>query len=148
MRIAFLLFILMVSFFAGNAQASSVCMKNTCVQVEVVTTPVDMMRGLQGRDRLEDDHGMLFVFEKEDLYRFWMKDMKFSIDIIWLDHQGKIITITPSRPACMKESCDVYVPSGKAMYVLEVQSGYALKHHFKTGDFLQLNLALPKKADL
>ena len=46
------------------------------------------MKGLSGRDNLADDEGMFFVFEKSDIYPFWMKDMKFAIDIIWIMEDG------------------------------------------------------------
>src|SRR5947208_11440214 len=52
-------------------------------------------RGLQGKEGLKKNEGMLFIFEQDGLHRFWMKDMKFPIDIIWIDHRGAIITIAP-----------------------------------------------------
>ncbi len=125
-------------FFSQNIYASSVCSEKTCLEVEVVSKEEDLMRGLQGRNGLGENKGMFFVFDHEDIYRFWMKDMKFSIDILWLDSKGKIINVASACPPCLQEPCEVYAPLDKARYVLEVASGYALTHDFKKGDTLQL----------
>ncbi|MBI3601957.1 MAG: DUF192 domain-containing protein [Candidatus Omnitrophica bacterium] len=143
-RAVVIIFVVVTGFwFCPKTQASSsVCIKDTCVDVEVVTAMEDLQRGLQGRDSLSDNHGMLFVFSDDDYHRFWMKDMKFAIDMIWIDHQHHMVTIAPSCPPCTQEPCAVYTPSQKARYVLEVPTGFALKHHWKEGDTLQLLLGL------
>ena len=116
---------------------ASVCAKDVCVTVEVVSQWEDMKRGLQGKEGLEDNHGMFFIFNTDDFHRFWMKDMKFTIDMIWIDHQHHIVTITPSCEPCVQEPCGVYAPSEKSRYVLEVSAGFALKHQLKKGDTLE-----------
>lgn len=58
------------------------------IKAEVVDNEEARMKGLSGRDNLADDEGMFFVFEKSDIYPFWMKDMKFAIDIIWIMEDG------------------------------------------------------------
>lgn len=131
------LIILTIVLSAVPSWASSVCIKDTCVQVDVVSTPEDLQKGLQGREGLKENQGMLFLFEHDGLQRFWMKDMKFSIDMIWIDAQKRIVTIAPSRPPCAQEPCAVYSPLNPARYVLEVPSGFALKHQLKTGDIFE-----------
>lgn len=134
-----ILFLITVFFSLNSAHASSrVCIKGVCVNVEVVSQTDDMQRGLQGRNGLVKDQGMLFVFQKDDFQSFWMKDMKFPIDMIWFDSQYHIVSIAPSCPACVKDPCEVYTPTQKASYVLEVSSGLALKHQFKVGDVVEL----------
>ena len=118
---------------ANIAQASSVCAQETCVNVEVVSTMEGMRRGLQGREALAENQGMLFAFDNDDFQKFWMKDMKFAIDMIWIDNQRRIVSIASARPPCMQETCEVYSPSQKARYVLEVPAGFALAHQFKEG---------------
>ncbi len=141
-RIVIIFIVVAGLWLCSTSQAATVCAKDTCVDVEVVTTMEDMQRGLQGRDSLADHHGMLFVFTSDDYQRFWMKDMKFAIDMIWIDYQHHMVAIAPSRPPCTQEPCTVYVSSQKARYVLEVPAGFALKHHWKEGDILQLLLGL------
>jgi len=123
---------------AMPVQAASVCAKKTCVEVDVMRTFEEMQRGLQGRDGLAEGKGMLFVFEQNGFHRFWMKEMKFAIDILWLNSQGEIITVAPDCPACVNDPCEVYAPTQEARYVLEVPSGYTLAHHWKLGDRLKL----------
>ncbi len=128
----------MFVFPVTKAQASaSVCVKDVCVSVEVVSQPEAMQRGLQGRDSLADNHGMLFVFKDDDFQRFWMKDMKFAIDIVWIDDQHRIVTIAASRPPCESGPCEVYSPSKKARYVLEVPSGFMRKNKLKEGNVFE-----------
>jgi uncharacterized protein len=63
------------------------------LNVEVANTPEKQTQGLSGKEGLTENQGMLFVFNKEGYYGFWMKDMKFSIDIAWLNKDKKIIHI-------------------------------------------------------
>ncbi len=121
----------------GSVQAASVCAKKVCVDVDVMRTYEEMKRGLQGRDGLADHQGMLFVFDRESICRFWMKDMKFSIDIIWLNSKRSIVTIAAAVPACTADPCEVYSPDKEARYVLEVPSGFTSKYHLKVGDVLK-----------
>lgn len=143
MKIVFLIVGLIIVLGALESQAARVCLKKDCVEAEVVSTEVDMRRGLQGRKGLKDRHGMLFVFKNDGLQNFWMKDMNFAIDIIWIDSKGHIVTVAPSCAPCTTEPCEVYSPKANARYVLELPSGYALKHHFTVGDgllFKDINL--------
>jgi uncharacterized membrane protein (UPF0127 family) len=117
--------------------AASVCLKKTCVEVEVVSTLEDLKRGLQGREGLGQNKGMLFVFDKDDFHRFWMKDMTFPIDMIWLDKNRSIVTIVPGCPPCIEDPCAVYESSRLAHYVLEVPAGFARDHQFKEGDVVK-----------
>jgi len=114
-----------------------VCHQHQCVGVEVVTKDVDLERGLMYRTGLDADKGMLFVFKDEGIYKFWMKNMHFALDMLWLNGEGRIVFIAPHVPACVKDPCPVYDPNTKARYVLEVSSGYAAFHHWKRGDQLE-----------
>ncbi len=141
-RILVIISVIVISI-SQQVWAAAVCLKNDCVQVEVVTEEKDMRRGLQGREGLADKRGMLFVFRNDAILSFWMKDMKFAIDMVWIDSSRRIVTIAPSRPPCVKEPCEVYASKTNARYVLELPSGYALKHHFQEGDgllFKDINL--------
>lgn len=102
------------------------------VTVLVADTPEEQKQGLSGREGLGPDEGMLFVFQKDDLYGIWMKDMKFSIDIVWLSLTGKVITIEPNvSPRTYPRS---FTPKTPARYVLELPAGYAQRHNLKVGD--------------
>lgn len=110
--------------------------------VEVAKTESDRKTGLSGRTSLDKNSGMLFVFATTDVRpRFWMKDMKFPIDIIWIDN-NKIVQISENIPILIKELPDdkisFYVPRQPVDYVLEVTAGTAKNEGIKVGDSVEL----------
>jgi uncharacterized membrane protein (UPF0127 family) len=108
--------------------------------VEVATTDETRMRGLQFRNSLSENQGMLFVFDHEDQYAFWMKDTLIPLDIIWLDYSKKVVYIEENAKPCKIAPCPSYRPSANALYVLEVNAGYAQKIGLKKGDALEFQL--------
>ena len=85
--------LLLIFFLVGcrtqKLLLASVVIKNVVIQAEVVSRLADLRQGLSGRASLPTDHGMLFVFSKSDIYEFWMKDMKFPLDIIWINTKSR-----------------------------------------------------------
>lgn len=99
--------------------------------VEIADDSEKTARGLMFRDRLADDRGMLFIFEKEHKYQFWMMNMKFNLDMIWFDANGKIVYAVEDAEPCIDEahtSLCTYSPDAPAKYVLEVNSGFVKEH--------------------
>ncbi len=129
----------------ADAVSPQVCHLDNCVSVEVVSKVDDMERGLMFRTGLDQNKGMLFVFAIDDEYKFWMKNMHFNLDILWISHEGRIVYIGQNIPACSVDPCPVYDPGKIARYVLEINSGYAASHHWKLGDKLQITV-IPAKA--
>jgi len=87
--------------------------------------------GLSGRDSLALNSGMLFYFDHDDFWKFWMKDMKFSIDIIWLDKDFRVIDIkNNATPSTYPE---LFTSKNVARYVLEVPAGFAQNYLLKDG---------------
>jgi uncharacterized membrane protein (UPF0127 family) len=123
----------------ADASGPQVCHPGNCVTVEVVSKQDEMERGLMYRTRLDQNKGMLFVFTHDDKFSFWMKNMRFNLDILWINLEGRIVFIGRDVPACSKGSCPVYIPDKEARFVLELNSGYAASHHWKVGDKLDLN---------
>jgi uncharacterized membrane protein (UPF0127 family) len=113
---------------------SVITVKNTSVMVEIADTDAERTLGLSGRDTLASDHGLLFVFPRDTRANFWMKDMKFAIDIMWVDSQKKIIHIEDSlQPSTYPKT---FSPDADARYVLEVPAGFAKSHDILVGDTL------------
>ncbi len=82
---------------------------------------------------------MLFVFPKADYYPFWMPDMHFPLDIIWIGADKKIISISENIPPLLDKTKPTYYLSPKpAQYVLEVKAGFAKKHNIKIGDTVEM----------
>ncbi len=106
------------------------------VHVILAQTPADQERGLSGRDSLAADEGMLFVFPKDGTYSFWMKNMKFSIDIIWLSVEGRVVDIAANlSPGTYPRS---FAPQRPSRFVLEVPAGFVEAHRVQIGDSAQL----------
>jgi len=117
-----------------NMQTQTVCIKEKCFEVEIAQTPEEKRKGLMGRDKLAEDKGMLFAYEEENIYSFWMKNMKFALDIIWIDSNATVIHIAENVPPCQEGNCQSYRPERKATYILEINAGLASKYGIKTGD--------------
>lgn len=101
------------------------------IEVESVVDSVAQARGLSGRESLGENKGMLFIFPESGLYPFWMKDMKFPIDIIWISEFGKVVHI--KKNALPTSYPDLFVSEDLAKYVLEVPNGFTDKHDIKVG---------------
>ncbi len=110
---------------------------NTSVRVDIADTPALQERGLSGRKALSEDQGMYFVFSHPGIYPFWMKEMNFPIDIIWIDEHMSVVDITKSAlPSSFPKT---FVSRAPALYVLEVQAGFAERHGVKIGDQILLD---------
>jgi hypothetical protein len=112
------------------------------VTAELAVTDEERQQGLMFREKINDDQGMLFIFEDEAIYSFWMKNMRFPIDILWLDAQKRIVHLESRVPPCQSDPCPSYVPDAAATYVLELKSGSAEKHGLKLYD--RIEFVLPK----
>ena len=106
------------------------------IKVDVVYTPETRAQGLSGRESLAENAGMLFVFDNPSDYSFWMKDMNFSIDIIWIDEDMKITYI--KKNATPESYPEGFSPKEKtSKYVLEVFSGFSDKYNLTEGDLIK-----------
>ncbi len=104
------------------------------LKVEIADSEEERVRGLSGREGLERKSGLLFVFKKSDIHSIWMKDMKFSIDIIWIADNMQVIhiqeNVTPETyPA-------TFSSDRPARFVLEVPAGFVSKEGIKNGDLM------------
>src|SRR3989338_3067456 len=145
MKRVFIVFFILFSSSCFGQEVREVCFKETCVQAEIADTPAQRQKGLMYREALLEDQGMLFIFEEEARHGFWMKDVNFPLDIIWLDKDGKAVDIKPGLQPCqevcgpfkdghIEKSCASFFPADKALYVLEVNSGFSAKHKIRIGD--------------
>ena len=116
---------------------SSVSINGVAISVDVAQTQAQREQGLSGRDGLKAGEGMLFVFDEADFLRFWMKDMNFPIDIVFINDQ-KIVDIVRDLPPPSKlEMPATYTSKQKANRVLEVPAGTAQALGWQVGDSVQ-----------
>ena len=107
------------------------------VTVEIAADPELRAQGLMYRDHLRPASGMLFLFDRDDDYGFWMKNTRIPLSMIWIDSGKKIVHIKDNVPPCYVEQCPSYEPGVKARYVLELAAGEAAKRGIKVGDVLR-----------
>jgi len=100
--------------------------------VETVSDPDDRKRGLSGRDRMPEDRGMIFVLDPGQQNFFWMKGMKFSIDILVFDSGRRLIDLYSDLLPC--DACPIYGVAETAAYALEINAGMAKKYGIRPGD--------------
>lgn len=102
--------------------------------VEVAVTEPQKQRGLGGRTSLANDHGMLFVYDHAEGYNFWMRDMHFPLDFIWIN--GKtVVDITRNVPPPVQLQAPMIVkPKIPADKILELNAGTATKYGIQIGD--------------
>lgn len=108
-------------------------------KVDLAETPEQQITGLSQTNSLRDNRGMLFIFADKRYRNFWMKDMKFPIDIIWIEDNA-IIGIEPNAPVPAKDEDNppVYRSNREVNYVLEINAGLAEKYGFKVGDSINI----------
>lgn len=119
---------------SGNVAVS---VRNLNIDAQIAAKASDRKKGLGGRDSLPLNQGLLFVFDIKGPYVFWMKDVKFAIDIIWMDENKRIVDILASVPPEPKKSDSQlirYKPRGDALYVLETNAGIASLNGLQIGD--------------
>jgi len=104
---------------------------NVEFNVEIVRTDEDRQRGLMFRDSLAQNSGMIFIFDQEGNYPFWMKNTKIPLDIIYFDSDWKVVGILEDMEPMSRASRGIGKP---ARYVLEINAGLAKKEGLNIGD--------------
>ena len=127
------LFIFLPASSGQKIEGERITIGEAELSVEIADTPELQKRGLSGRTALAEGHGMFFVFPEPGRYGFWMKDMLFPIDIIWIDGSGAVVGAVSADPASYPE---VFYPPVPVSYVLEVPRGFAEKNHIETGSLM------------
>lgn len=131
-------------------------------KVEIADTPEERERGLMFREKLEEGHGMLFVFEEEAPRGFWMKNTKIPLDIVFFDREKTVVSFVENMKPCSERTtrgtsagarqrgadgtyaqaeliqntakCPTYDSEKPAMYALELKKGMVEKYGIKAGD--------------
>ncbi len=99
----------------------------------------DQEIGLSNKDSMPENYGMIFIFNKPGFYPFWMKDMKFPIDIIYID-KNKVVQVFDNLqpPKTPVSSLVIYKPQEPADTVLEINAGLSKKYNIKKGDSVKI----------
>ena len=121
------LIILILSANRKNSESGKVALgiKGRVLSADIALTDTAREKGLSGRDKIGENEAMLFIFQSDEIRNFWMKDMKFAIDIIWVDSSRRIIGVTSNaRPESWP---DLFPSPAPVRYVIEVPAGWTAK---------------------
>jgi uncharacterized membrane protein (UPF0127 family) len=134
-------FLASISAPPGRILKAEVIVNNFTLKADLALTQEQQTKGLAVKNTMNETQGMLFVFQHPALQSFWMKDMKFPIDIIWMDANRSVVYIAPNLQPCPAVGdCPGYVPTKESMYVLETTAGFSHRHHVIPGT--QMNFRL------
>ena len=106
------------------------------ITAEVADTKSSRELGLSGRQKMRDNEGQLFVFDVPGRYGFWMKDMLFSLDIIWINQNGIIVEM--ERNITPESYPKTFMNKSSASYVLELNAGIAEKQGLYIGSKIKI----------
>jgi len=123
--------------FDGEQVIPTAVFNNTVLELEIVQTQEEQQQGLSGRVALPENVGMLFVYEQATIPIFWMKDMNFSLDIVWIGEDKKIVHITENvAPETYPQT---FSPQAPVQYVLEVNANWTNRYSVSVGDKVVLH---------
>ena len=112
---------------AAGPGESLVVIGDASYTVDLAVTPEERQQGLSGREHMAGNEGMLFVFDEERQLSFWMKEMRFPLDIIWIDSQCRLIGVSADVQTPPPEAESSEIPRARspspAKYVLELNAG-------------------------
>jgi uncharacterized protein len=126
---------------ASNLPTGKITIDGHIFTVEVAKQQLEQEIGLSNRNDLPQDRGMLFVFEKPGYYNFWMKDMRFPLDIIFI--QGdKVVSIAENVPTPKPEINNPPLIQSAALSdrVLEINAGLSEKYNIKKNDQVKIEM--------
>jgi uncharacterized membrane protein (UPF0127 family) len=126
--------IIMLGARANFRHPVTLTLGNQAITLDQAASELAKHRGLGGRDSMPQNRGMLFSFTEADTYCFWMKNMRFPLDIIWVNSHNEVVSIEHNvSPDTYPET---FCPSEPAQYVIELNAGQAQLHDIKVGALL------------
>lgn len=131
-----------LSGFASRPTFPTLVVGDQKLHVELAQTPEQLTKGLGDRDHIGSE-GMLFLLPGRQMATFWMKDMRFGLDFVWIA-AGKVVDLTPNVPAELGVSdvnLHVYSPHTPVDEVLELPLGDISRRHIQIGDDATLGQA-------
>lgn len=129
------------AYFFPDYKKTSTSINGYKVTMAIASNDEQRIKGLSGSVKLNEDQGMLFLFDKPSKQGFWMNEMNYPIDIVWLDSNNKVVHIEKQLEPCkLFLACPVYNPQVDALYVIELRSGFADSHSIKKEMIINFDL--------
>jgi uncharacterized membrane protein (UPF0127 family) len=103
-------------------------------ELEMARTSDEQETGLMKRDTMPEDHGMIFIFQADRLQQFWMKDTRIPLDIIFVDHSGRVVSVSTMQPYDLNTTSSIE----PAQYAIELNAGQAKAAGVEKGNTLKI----------
>lgn len=133
--------IALISLFSLDSKPQNkICIKDRCFYVELAVTRAEQDRGLMFRRHLDEDKGMLFIFNNETNHQFWMKNVILPLDIIWLNKEHEVVFISKNAQPCRNDICQDINPNKNSSYVFEFNAGIADEIGLDIGDKIMFDV--------
>ena len=111
--------------------------------VDLAVTPEERTRGLSGRPSMREEQGMLFVYDEDGARTFWMPDMHFPLDMVWIRADCTIAGVTADvpnpPPDTPRDQLELYPSAGMVRFILELNAGQAAMHGIEPGDAVKFD---------
>jgi len=114
---------------------STILLDGISLEVEIADEPWEQAKGLSNRKQLGNDEGMLFIFDEPKMPSFWMKEMLFPLDMVWINEAGIVTAI--SKNISPETFPRTFLPPSPIKYVLEVNAGWSEKNNINIGGKLE-----------
>ncbi|MCL4383927.1 DUF192 domain-containing protein [Patescibacteria group bacterium] len=124
----------------NNLPTISVVFNQKEYLLEIARSNSERAAGLSNRKELCPTCGMIFIFGQDTTLPFWMKDTLIPLDMVWLDHQGQIVSIATANPepGVALNQLKIYQNSTPAKYVIELNAGDSQKLNLRVGETINL----------
>ena len=108
--------------------------------VQIARTPEARASGLSNRTSMEHE-GLLLVWDAPGRHPIWMADMRFALDVVWLDASGQVLAVLADVAPCSRHPCPLYEPPGtdRSTAVLEMPSGRAARFGIRVDSTIHAN---------
>jgi uncharacterized membrane protein (UPF0127 family) len=111
------------------------------IAVEVADTPAARSAGLSNRESLGGVDGLLLKWDAPGRHPIWMAEMRFPLDLVWLDRDGRVVGVLTNVPPCRANPCSLYEPDGtdRTVAVLEMPAGGAASRRLAVGAIVRFS---------
>lgn len=140
----FLIFVYIQSYIkpqggVADKDFAEIRINNVLIKAEIADTGEKRAVGLMNRTSLDNDSGMLFIFENEGYHQFWMKDTLISLEILFIDKNLTIVQILEMEPCRTSDwQCTIYSPNQPIKYALELNVNFSKLNNVKIGDKIKI----------
>ena len=130
---AFVAVIIAASLFISSKkkQLTTLWIDTVPLQVEVVSTPAELQKGLMYRKELPENQGMLFVFDGPGFHAFWMKNTYIPLAIAFISPEGQITQIDSMEPL---DTLNTHNSRYRVKYAIEVNKDWFARHKINIGN--------------